>query len=82
MAGIPEQKIVTVVNSLDVSTMKLLQESSLPICVLAPKMFVYHLNKIFTLTEKIRKASQPTKLNAAQNLMNPRLRQQEHISII
>jgi len=82
MAGIPEQKIVTVVYSLGVSTMKLIQESRIPICILAPKMFVYQLNKIFTLTEKIRKASQPTKLIAAQNLMNPRLRQPEHISNI
>jgi len=45
VAGIPEQKIVTVVYSLDVSTMKLIQESRIPICILAPKMFVYQLNK-------------------------------------
>jgi hypothetical protein len=67
VAGIPEQKIMTVVYFLDVSTMKLIQESRIPIHILAPKMFVYRLHKIFTLTEKIRKASQPTNLNTAQN---------------
>lgn len=51
----PEQKSVIVVYSLDVSTLKLIQECRIPIRVLAPKMFVYQLNKIFTLTEKYEK---------------------------